>query len=307
MSMLDEQEWKNLSDKHAGEDVELETFTDVQWNYITDIGSSVNQLVFDNIAMMGTPCVLAESFLAIPIQFSSSNINIPYTQGMTAIAPKYGNIGLFQGVQYQLATGEVIVNEPINPWYSNSIHPKVEMTPDAKDTIAGEGCLQPDAFPYYSVNNGPSINGSTVRPCFGTNYCPYIGNFGGQNGLYTGVAGSAAINNIATAQNVYSDVLNQPNRLRLGYGISSVASIAAAGTAPTIGGVAQSAIATFNIQVNPLTFTPNATGATGSIKYLYSAPTAATVNANGNPALDATAAGGGLLLSTLNLPASTSN
>lgn len=307
MSMTDDIEWGNLKHKGPLTDVQSESFTDTQMNYITDTGSSSTQIVWDNLPNVGTPYIPAETFLSIPVLFCSSNPLIPYTPGKTALAPKMGYLSMVQTVQYATASGEQILNEATTPWFINQLRPKFELTDDATRSIAMEGCLQPDFFPRYispvatgpGVFNGASATGSLFRPTFasqfagnattilgggGTNYPPY----------YDG--------NTSTLNYLQSDVFNQPNEFRFGFGLSSI-SIAVAGAGLALGTTVSG---TFSIQVNPKTFAPPAIGAgVSSIKYLFGAPTTTSAFSLTNPVSDAPVVT--LLNSGNNIPGNNSN
>lgn len=299
MSLSDVAEWDQLFKKRTDGGTE-KGWADVQIYEIPDSGSSNTQIVFDNLPVANTPVIYAESVLDIPIVWSSSNPLFPYTASVSQLAPKQGYLSLIQGIRFQTASGEVIVNEQNSPWLVNQIRPKVEMTIDAAKSIAEEGCLQSDQFNNYVAPVRSAATGYTARSVFG-------GHFAGRQQLATDV-NPAYFQSTAnqTLNNLQSDIFNQSNRFRLGYGLSSAAKGSGTATAISLGGVSiLTSTVTFNIQVNPATFLAPAIGASAaSLKYLFASPN--NPYSGTNPTLDAVGTSALTTVSTVNTQANNS-
>lgn len=294
----DLEEYLNLfrAQKSVGAREEAPGWADVQEYSIVDSASSQQMTSFDNQATMNTPWIPADSFLVIPIQWASSNPNFPYSYGTSPIAPKMGVLSLIQGVQFSTSAGEQIVNEQYSPWYMNQLRPRLELTQPANDTIAKEGFFQPDEFPRYMNPVRNTQLGFTNRPSFGaqlagTTPCgagsaynpPYYAVANAQS-QFAGTPGGTT-SQAASLQNLNSDVFNQNNEFRLGFGISSVTKTTSGGGfgVGASGGPSTSSgfTGTINMQINPHTFTvPTNTLAAASLKFLHCSPT----TLNGTPA-----------------------
>jgi hypothetical protein len=129
-------------------------YTDSQINWLQDLGSTPQEINFDNLPFVNNLVSWNDAYITVPIEivgtgFSSANINT------TAIALAAGTESIFTQVRFELSSGSSIINEINNQTaIINPIRKQIEWSDDKLSTYGSENMYAPTHLDSGGYNVG---------------------------------------------------------------------------------------------------------------------------------------------------------